>query len=1141
MADNTLRDWNNPAVIGINKEPAHATLVPFADEASAMGGNRLSSPFFKLLNGDWQFAWASNPAAAPEYFYKEDYDAQSWATVAVPGNWQLQGYDIPRYLSSSYPFDTKDLPYVPEDNNPVGSYRLTFTFPPEWNGRQVFINFDGVDSAFYLWINGQMVGYSQDSRLPAEFNLTPYLRPGENLLAARVYRFSDGSYLEDQDMWFLSGIFRDVSLFSTPAVHMRDFWVKTTLDGAYQDATLDLHVKIKNYSTQSEAGLQVKASLFDPAGHGLTNLNSPVTKVQNGNESFLELSCQVAHPELWSAEHPVLYTLLIKLEDAGGKTFEIERCQVGFRQVEIKIGKILINGKAVLFKGVNRHEFDPDHGHTVSLESMIQDIRLMKQFNINAVRTCHYPDDPRWYDLCDQYGLYLIDEANIETHGVWDRLTKDPLWKDAFMERGSRMVERDKNHPSVIIWSMGNESGHGPNHAALADWIHQYDPTRPVHYESARNEPYVDMISVMYPTLDQLTALAQAPGETRPLIMCEYGHSMGNSPGNLKEYWDTIEANPRIRGGFIWDWVDQGFRRFTSEGEEWFAYGGDYGDTPSDKSFSLNGLVFPDRRIYPSLIEYKKVIQPVKVEAVDLLAGKVKISNRYFFTDLCNLEINWTVRADGYLLQGGRLPCLTTPPGESAVVTLPLAQPNLEPGVEYWLVISFTQPEATPWSDQGHEVAWEQFKLPYATPMKPKVDPATLPQLELRDLGDQVLIKGKDFKLLFDKKAGSIQSMEYQAVNLVSQGPKLNVWRAPTENDLNAWGNEKAALRWRAAGYDQLEEVVQQVTLEQTSPQTACIRVASVVQVKDGAVLPPVETQEQRMFMFEMRLNYLVSDELLQELAPRLDFALSEMQGQEKPAKIKALLTVMIQQNRLPDLMKTIVALLVEKNQPVPDELKAAISAGNMDPKPEPNVAAHFDCVYTYTILGSGDIVIRTQVKPVKGLPFLPRLGLQLTLPGGFETFSWYGRGPHETYWDRKEGAQIGLYQGSVDDQHVPYIMPEENGNKTDTRWVALTNPAGLGLLAAVMPGMTRMEVSAHHYTTEDLTRATHTFELKRRPDITLNLDTHQSGLGSASCGPGRLEKYQLKAEETTFTIRLRPFSTKTSSPMTLSRQEFKG
>jgi len=1134
-----LNDWENPQVVSRNKEPAHTTAIPFADVPSALRGERSDSPYFMLLNGDWRFHWSPNPGAATDDFYRADFDDGSWDTVAVPGNWQVQGYGIPRYLSAGYAFDITHLPRVQEDTNEVGSYRTTFTIPEEWRGRQVFIHFDGVDSAFYLWINGQMVGYSQDSRLPAEFNITPYIRPGENLLAVRVYRWSDGSYLEDQDMWFLSGIFRDVYLFSTPTVHIRDFWVRTELDVDYRDAVLRLRVNIRNYGERDVAGCTFEMALF---GEDRRVGESAIgVAVGAGSEVVLELEQAVANPRKWSAEEPNLYTLLLTLKDRRGRVLEVQRCNVGFRQVEIRGGKILVNGVPVYFRGVNRHEHDPDRGHAVTVDSMLQDILLMKRFNINAVRTCHYPDDPRWYDLCDRYGIYLIDEANIESHGVWDRLTKDPEWKTAFMERGTRMVERDKNHPSVIIWSLGNESGYGPNHVVLAEWIHAHDPTRPVHYESATSfrvyrgpdtAPEIDILSTMYPKVDDLARMAQVPGETRPLIMCEYAHAMGNSPGNLKEYWEVIESYPRLAGGFIWDWVDQGIRRNT-DGVEWFAYGGDFGDEPNSGSFCINGLIFPDRTIHPSLWEVKKVYQPVRVVPVDLPAGKVEVINRYAFSDLSGLDVTWTLSADDQVLQTGQLPRLHTPAGSREIVTVPLEKPALQPGVEYWLTLSFTLAEDTPWAEKGHEVAWEQFKLPFNAPPPPTLPVSEMPALRLTDSAGQAVIEGDGFRLVFDKETGTIASFRYGEHELIARGPRLNVWRAPTENDLNTWGDERAALRWREVGLDQLQEHVTGVEVAQQNPQVVRVTVRSVSTVRGDAVLPKPSDEQDQLALLAQGLNWLLDEDKFQALCVRLGLDYGDVPGTNRSEKAKALVHRFAAENRIFDLLQAVYDFFVALGLPVPDPLRDALS-GKAEAQPARKPPARLECEYTYTIYGSGDIVIETHVVPDVDVPFLPRLGLQMQLPGGYERFTWYGRGPHENYVDRKEGARIGVYSGTVDEQYVPYIMPEENGNKTDVRWVSLTNADGVGLLAVGMP---TMEVSAHHYTTEDLTQARHTYELVHREEITLNLDYAQSGLGSASCGPGRLEKYQLKPEEVRYCVRLRPFSAASESPMALSKQ----
>jgi len=662
MSQNTTTtpDWENPRVTGINKEPAHATLVPYADAESAARCDRSASSFRRSLNGSWRFHVDPNPASAVQGFEQPAFDDSAWDDIPVPANWQLQGdiargqhrYDKPMYTNVQYPFPIDRLPGVPLDDNPTGHYRRAFTVPDEWAGRRLFLTFDGVDSAFYVWLNGQMLGFSKDSRLPAEFDITDFVQLGENLVALRIFRWSDGSYVEDQDFWRLSGIFRDVTLWSAPTLHIRDFAVVTELDDDYTNATLHLRAHVRNYTGVVAAG-QVEAQLLDPSGQPLFDEPlAAIVSVEKDGETTVTLSAPISNPAKWSAEHPTLYTLLLSLHDETGALVEVESCRVGFRSVEIRGGLLLVNGVRVLIKGVNRHEHDPETGHTVSEALMIEDIRLMKQHNINAVRTAHYPNHPRWYELCDEYGLYLMDEANIESHGVWDRLTKDPTWHDAFLDRVSRMVGRDKNHPSVIAWSLGNESGYGPNHVACSDWVRANDPTRPVHYHPAEDAPTIDILGPMYPSVQKIIDMAQVPGETRPIIMCEYAHAMGNSNGNLVEYWQAVDDYPRLQGGFIWDWVDQGLRRISEEGIEWWAYGGDFGDTPNDNNFCCNGLIQADRTPHPGLIEYKKVLEPVRVTPIDLAAGRFAVQNRYHFSDLSHLSVRWDVQVEGVQVEG---------------------------------------------------------------------------------------------------------------------------------------------------------------------------------------------------------------------------------------------------------------------------------------------------------------------------------------------------------------------------------------------------------------------------------------------------------------------------------------------------------
>jgi len=1142
-----VNDWENPRCVGRNKEPGHVPLAAYTDERAALAGDGYASPNLKSLSGDWKFNWAPNPASAPEGFFRPDFDVTSWDTIAVPGNWQLQGYGKPMYTNVQYPFPIDDLPRVPHDDNPVGSYRRGFVIPEGWADRRVFVRFEGVDSAFYLWVNGTEVGYSQGSRLPAEFDVTPHIRPGENALAVRVYRWSDGSYLEDQDYWRLSGIYRDVLLIAMPQVHIRDYRVWTDLDDGYHDAELKMAVSLRSYSPEPMDGCVVEAVLLDnETGERVAEMARRIV-VEPGEQITVDLEQSLRNPKKWSAERPNLYVLLVSLKDGAGDTLQVESCKVGFRKIERIDGQIHVNGVPILLKGVNRHEHDPDMGHTVSLASMVEDIRLMKQFNVNAVRTCHYPDDPRWYDLCDEYGIYLIDEANIETHGVWDRLTKDPEWATAFMERGIRMVERDKNHPCVIIWSLGNESGSGPNHAALAGWIHEYDPTRPIHYESAGDAWFVDIVSVMYPTIEKIVAMAEEPGETRPLIMCEYAHAMGNSTGNLREYWDAIEAHKRLQGGFIWDWVDQGIRQATENGVEWFAYGGDFDDEPNDGNFCINGLVFPDRTVQPALWEVKKFHEPVRVEPVDLLSGQVKVANRYHFSDLSGLVTSWTLSSDGQVLQEGTLPTPDLAPGQSETVAVPFEEPVLKPGTDCWLTLSFRLAQATRWAEAGHEVAWAQFKMPFGVPEVVALRATDLPGLQVEDTDTESAVRNSEFSMVFSKETGMVTSLRYTGIERIEKGPALNVWRAPTDNDEGQ--REGLADQWRIAGLDCLRESVRAVEMDRLAPQAVRIKVRSVsVPTAD----PAGRSVRWETFLKQVTrfLQFAVthSDGLsLRRMCRDLDVDYDDLPGTGKAGRAEALVCALDRGERIPELLRALHRYLVASaDRRIPGEFREAVaeyqgmSSEELKAAFAPCFTARFECDYTYTIYGSGDVVLNVHVVPRADLPPLPRIGLRMTVPGEYNTLTWYGRGPHETYSDRKEGAKMGIYSGTVDDQYVPYITPQENGNKTDVRWAALSDEAGNGLLVVgggADVASPWLNVSAHHLTAEDLTRARHTFELKRREEITLNLDYAQSGLGGASCGPGTLPQYLVEPREVRFSLRLRPFSPQDALPVELSKQ----
>jgi beta-galactosidase len=734
-------DWENPAMIGRNKEAPHATLTPFPTAQEALRGDRLDSPWVKSLNGPWNFHWSPNPASRPTEFFDPAFDVSDWDEIPVPANWQLHGYGFPIYTNIAYAWGEPDPPRVPHDDNPVGSYRREFTVPEDWDGRQVFLHFAGVDSAFYLWVNGEDVGYSQGSRTPAEFDITSFLQPGANVVAAEVYRYSDGSYLECQDFWRISGIFRDVFLYSVADLDIRDFEVRTLLDEDYRDAILEVDIEVRSFGDEP-ATARVEVELLDASGDRVGEVASAWTEVTREEGFEVTIATPVEDPLKWSAETPHLYTLVLTLKDGEDEVVEVISSRVGFRSSEIKDGQLLVNGVPILIKGANRHEHHPETGHYVDRESMIEDILLMKRHNLNAVRTSHYPDTVEFYDLTDEYGLYVIDEANIESHGIGyepdKTLGNKPEWELAHMDRTISMVERDKNHPSIIIWSLGNEGGDGVNFQATSDWIQQRDATRPVHYERAELEPHTDIYAPMYARIDDIVEYAENHTD-RPLILCEYSHAMGNSNGNFKEYWDAIYEHRQLQGGFVWDWVDQGLIKEVPgrPGETFFAYGGDFEPEGvyHDDNFLMNGLVSADRTPHPGLYEVKKVYQYIRTSAVDLSRGEVEIRNIYDFINLDFVEATWSVAADGATIGSGVLPALDIEPGQSRTVTIPLPEIVPAPGVEYWLNLNFRLAEDTPWAEAGHEVAWEQFALPHAADAV-EPDVATMAVLEIDEGAD---------------------------------------------------------------------------------------------------------------------------------------------------------------------------------------------------------------------------------------------------------------------------------------------------------------------------------------------------------------------------------------------------------------------
>jgi len=1038
-----LNYWQDAAAFQENRLAARSYFVPFADVSSALTADRGRSSFFALLNGSWRFHHAAAPALAPEGFFREKFDDSRWDEIPVPSNWQMQGYGRPHYTNDKYPFPF-DPPHVPSEN-PTGTYRRWFTMPPAWKARRMYLHFDGVDSAFFVWVNGTRVGYSEGSRLTAEFDVTSLLREGKNLLAVQVYQWSDASYLENQDQWWLSGIFRDVYLTAQAPVHVYDFFVKTRLDAQYRDAVLDVSVSVKNGVAQKHGEYTLEVELLD--AYGKSVLVTPVEARVPANDAApepVEMSIEVQSPALWTAETPTLYQLLLTLKDDRDQVVEVIPWQVGFRQVEIKSGLYLVNGVPVKIKGVNRHDVHLDTGRAVPLEAMITDVLLMKRHNVNAVRTSHYPNDPQFYDLCDRYGLYVMAETDLESGGGMhenDRshFSLSPDYRAAYLDRAYRTVEREKNRACVVFWSLGNEAGFGDNHKAMAEWIRSRDATRPIHYEGDYGLEVADIYGPMYPSVEAVINVAKRvqcfndwfaklPPEKyadKPVILCEYAHSMGNGPGGLKEYWDAFYSYPNLQGGFIWEWIDHGLRQRLPDGRDRIAYGGDYGDEPNDANFVCDGVVFPDRTPSPGLIEYKKVLEPIVVEAVDLAAGRIRITNRYDFASLDHVLLSWSLTADGATIQSGSLPCTGIAARTSAELTIPFRMPQRPmPATEHWLDIRCTLAEATLWADAGHEVARIQLAVPVKTPAAVVVSTAGMPALAIAESTSSIMVQSQDFDLEFDRIRGTIASWEFRGRQLVTSGPRLTLWRAPIDNDMYEKHNGYKAL------LHLLQHRVDSVEVEQPS--------ASVVKVI---------------------------------------------------ARTHAL---------------------------------------------APTFKKGFALTYTYTMCGRGDVLVEVHGVPYGELPELPRIGLVMQVPKVFDQVTWCGRGPGESYPDSMQAGAIGIYRMPVDKMSTPYIKPQENGHRSQVRWLTLADLRGIGLFAGGMP---QLGFTAHRYTTEDLEKTRHLCDLPARDEISLHLDYAQRGVGSASCGQGPFPQYVVKPHEFTFRLRLRPFSDREESPVHMGKE----
>lgn len=830
------KTWEMPQLPSMNKLPARATLIPYPSAGEALAMDREKSTWFQNLSGQWDFKIKPRPEAVTT----DELNNGGWSSTQVPGNWTMQGFGHPQYTNVIMPF-AQIPPHVPEEN-PTGIYRRSFTVPASWHGRRVVLHFGGCEGALYMYINGQPIGISKDARTPAEFDVSTYIHYGEdqpNELVTVVVQWSDASFVEDQDHWWQAGLQREVILYTTGSPHLQDVFAQGELTKNLREGILRLTCKI-GWPGETCIDSSIEAQLFDASGNAV--FSSPLTG--KGGDSLdhrgraigvrnqIALEQTVTAPKLWSAESPYLYTLVVTLKTPQGT--ECVSCRLGFRRIEIQDRELLINGKAVMIKGMNRHDHDHITGKAISREVMEQDVQLMKQFNVNAVRTSHYPNDPYWLDLCDRYGLYVIDEANIEAHAFYHDVCRDSRYTSAFVARVQNMVERDKNHPCIILWSMGNESGYGPNHDAAAGWVRGADPSRPLHYEGAvsRNngvdwddgQRVTDIVCPMYPSIKDMVAWVsdfKAKPKTgrkdqRPMILCEYSHAMGNSNGSLSDYWEAFEKYPGLQGGFIWEWIDHGIRQTAPDGKPYWAYGGDFGDMPNDVNFCTDGIVWPDRTAHPALYEFKKLAQPVRVEPIDPRRGKVRIINKQYFTSLAGLQGEWELTADGVKVLSGKLPSLRIAPGDSLEVTLEAVDSNHSTG-ERFLNFRFRQRENTLWAASGHEVAWEQIALPSrklsGIDRKKKIETASPVAQETENT---FALKLQSTRAVFDKSSGRLTELSMNGINPIVRGPLLNVWRAGTDNDgikLQDGQMWKALPRWLILGLNKANHRVKSIRL----------------------------------------------------------------------------------------------------------------------------------------------------------------------------------------------------------------------------------------------------------------------------------------------------------------------------------------
>ena len=1062
----TGKEWESPENLALNKEQPHAYFFPFQHLDNARKVLPENSKYWQSLDGDWKFHWAPDPDSRPKDFYQTEYDVSSWDAIPVPSSWNIYGiqkdgsqkYGTPIYVNQPVIFQhsvkvddwrggvmrTPPANWTTyKDRNEVGSFRRDFEIPQDWDGREVFISFDGVDSFFYLWINGQYVGFSKNSRNTANFNITPYLQKGKNTVAAEVYRSSDGSFLEAQDMFRLPGIFRTVALYSVPKVHFRDLVATPDLDATYTDGSLTVNAEIRNLDKKAIKDYKVYYSLYANKLYSDENtlvdgfLSPVIDKIAPNETGSVQTVLKVKAPNKWSAEFPYRYTLVAELKDKKNRTVEMVSTIVGFRKVEIKdtpasedefglAGRYYyVNGKTVKLKGVNRHESNPGVGHAITREMMEKEIMLMKRANINHVRNSHYPDDPYWYFLCNKYGIYLEDEANIESHEYYygaASLSHPVEWKNAHVARVMEMVRANVNNPSIVIWSLGNEAGPGKNFVAAYDALKKFDTSRPVQYE--RNNDIVDMGSNQYPSIGWVRGAVQGKYDIKyPFHISEYAHSMGNACGNLIDYWEAMESTNFFCGGAIWDWVDQSMYNYDPKtGVRYLAYGGDFGDTPNDGQFVMNGIVFGDLEPKPQYYEVKKVYQHIGVKAIDTEKGVFEIFNKYYFKNLAeDYQLVYSLYEDGKPIMTGKPMDINIAPRQRAQITLPYDHASLKKDAEYFMKLQFILKDQRPWAAKGFPMAEEQILVKEATD-RPSISEVTANAAKLDGFvldkdTKRILIKGTDFEAIFDPQTGSIYSLKYGNETVIADGngPKLDALRAFTNND-----------NWFYAPW------------------------------------------------FEHGLHNLI----------------------HKTTEYKVL-------NRGNGTL--VLSFTVESQAPNAARIKGGTSSGknSIEELTDRKFGSNdfkFVTNQIWTVYPDGSIELQSSITSNRSSLVLPRLGYVMKVPQQYSNFTYYGRGPIDNYADRKSGQLIEQYTNSVTSEFVNFPKPQDMGNHEDVRWCALTNQAGNG---AVFVATDRLSASALQYSALDLILASHPYQLPKAGDTYLHLDCAVTGLGGNSCGQG--------------------------------------